>query len=102
MEGIESKNWANNTIRLCFKPSRKKGGKRTSLYSTQYILLYKLQMKPEKNKKRIPSTTIDIAVPDQAIVHKQVNRRGKKKEMGKIVWLGKKNKNKIKVREVMV
>ena len=37
-------------------------------------------MKPEKNKKRIPSTTIDIAVPDQAIVHKQVNRRGKKKE----------------------
>lgn len=80
MEGIESKNWANNTIRLCFKPSRKKGGKRTSLYSTQYILLYKLQMKPEKNKKRIPSTTIDIAVPDQAIVHKQVNRRGKKKE----------------------
>ena len=47
-------------------------------------------MKPEKNKKRIPSTTIDIAVPDQAIVHKQVNRRGKKKEMGKIVWLGKK------------
>ena len=60
-------------------------------------------MKPEKNKKRIPSTTIDIAVPDQAIVHKQVNRRGKKKEMGKIVWLEKKIKNnKIKVREVMV
>jgi hypothetical protein len=96
MEGIESKNWANKTIRLCFKPSRKKGGKRTSLYSTQYILLYKLQMKPEKNKKRIPSTTIDIAVPDQAIVHKQVNRRGKKKERNGENSLAWKKKTKIK------
>lgn len=38
--------------------------------------------KPQKikKKKRIPST-IDIAVPDQAIVHKQVEyRRGKSKK----------------------